>query len=109
MKDSITQTSTISRSQREPNRIRFALVTRDQEIIEFVNYSRYATTSPIKRYVFPENRSPQSCRPRVKALFHHGYLERVQPLVTPEKGSSEIAYCLGDQGREVLKGRDIEM
>ncbi len=97
----------VSRSVREPDRVQFALVPRDQEILAFVNDSRYATTSHIRRYVFPENRSPQSCRRRVKALFHHGYLERVQPLVVPEKGSSELAYCLGWQGREFLKGHGV--
>lgn len=82
--------------------VSFALTERDIAILKAVNRCRYLRTGQIKRLVFPENRSIQSTRRRLKYLYHSGYLGRVMPFVQIGSGGEETAYFLDQPGQELL-------
>ena len=87
--------------ERQDN-VRFRLQVRDMEILKVVNRYRYLRTNQIKRLVFPENRSIQSTRKRLKYLFHNGFLGRINPFVAPGAGQPDTAYYLEKSGAEML-------
>ena len=82
--------------------VRFRIQSRDFEILRAVNRYRYLRTNQIKRLVFPENRSVQSARKRLKYLFHNGFLGRINPFVAPGAGQPDTAYFLEKNGAELL-------
>jgi hypothetical protein len=88
---------------REPA-VAFALTARDLDILRAVHRCRYLKTSQIQRLVFPDCRTVQSARRRLKYLYHNGYLGRVAPLLVFGKGGGETAYYLDRPGAELLAG-----
>lgn len=82
--------------------VNFRLQQRDLEILKVVNRYRYLRTNQIKRLVFPENRSIQSTRKRLKYLFHNGFLGRINPFVAPGAGQPDTAYFLEKSGAELI-------
>ncbi len=87
--------------ERQEN-IRFRLQSRDIEILKVINRYRYLRMNQIKRLVFPENRSPQSARKRLKYLFHNRFLGRINPFVQPGAGQPDTAYFLEKDGAQLL-------
>lgn len=76
---------------------------RDLEILVGLNRYRYLRTGQIKRLVFPDCKSIQSCRRRLKYLFHDGLIGRIQPFVQIGKGQPDTAYYLEKKGAEALQ------
>ena len=75
---------------------------RDLGILEALARYRYLRTSQISRLLFPENRTIQSARRRLKYLFHAGLVGRIQPIMGVQDGPGEIAYYLDRKGRGLL-------
>lgn len=82
--------------------VSFRLQERDVFILQVLNRYRYLRTNQIKRLIFPENRSVQSCRKRLKYLFHNGLVGRINPFVAPGAGQPDTAYFLEKFGAETL-------
>jgi hypothetical protein len=99
----VTKKTYLPQHERIPGGIAFTLTDRDIDILSAVNRCRFMRTGQIWRLVFPGNTSMQSCRRRLKYLYHNEFLERVVPFVQIGKGSAETAYCLGKLGRAFLE------
>ena len=97
----------LPKNTRKPANANFVLTKRDIEILSTLGRYRYLRTSQISRLIFPENKTLQSARRRLKYLYHHGYVGRIQPLVQAGSGDGEIAYFLDPSGREVLDSDDL--
>ncbi len=96
--------SRLSTHKREPERVSFVMNDRDVEILRFLNQYRYLRTGQIKSLAFPENKTVQSARRRIRYLYHHMYIHRIQPLIrVGESQSGETAYFLAGKGIELLE------
>lgn len=93
----------LSKNIRKKDGLNFVLTDRDIEILRAVNSCRYLRTSQIKRIVFPENKTLQSTRRRLKYLFHNKFLGRIAPFIQIGQGEGETAYYLDKAGGELLK------
>lgn len=80
----------------------FHITERDIEILKAVNRCRYLKVEQVKRLVFPENKSKQSCQKRLKYLYHGKFLGRIVPFVQPGHGGESTAYFLDKNGAELL-------
>lgn len=98
----MSERAALSRTRRTTG-VRFHLTERDLELLRAVNRYRYLRTGQIKRLVFPENRSLQSTRRRLKYLFHNGFLGRIAPLAEVGKAPPETAYYLDKAGIRLLE------
>lgn len=92
----------LSRYRREGN-VSFVLTARDVDILRAVNRCRYLRTGQIHRLVFPDCRSNQSARRRLKYIYHNQYLGRIAPFTQAGQGSGEMAYFLDQAGAEFLR------
>jgi hypothetical protein len=81
----------------------FLLTERDLAVLQAVDRCRYLRTGQIHRLVFPDCRSNQSARRRLKYLYHNGYLGRVTPFLQAGQGSAEMAYFLDRTGADCLR------
>lgn len=97
----------LSRHRRAAN-IPFLMTERDLRLLEAVDRYRYLRTGQIHRLIFPECRSVQSARRRLKYLFHNRFLGRITPYIRPGEGSGETAYFLDRAGAELLRLQGIE-
>lgn len=97
----------LSRSRRE-RRVAFLMTERDLRLLAAVDRYRYLRTGQIHRLVFPECRSVQSARRRLKYLFHNRFLGRITPLIRPGEGSGETAYFLDKVGAALLRSHGID-
>lgn len=95
--------SQLSKTTRQPKAVRFTLTERDMAILRSLAQYRYLRTGQIQRLHFPENTSPQSTRRRLKYLFHHGFVGRIEAMIQVGKGSAEVAYYLDKQGLALLE------
>ncbi len=95
--------SQLSKTTRQPKAVRFSLTERDMAILHSLAQYRYLRTGQIQRLHFPENTSPQSTRRRLKYLFHHGFVGRIEAMIAVGKGSAEVAYFLDKQGLALLE------
>ena len=84
----------LSTTTRQPKNIQFQVTERDILILEALKRYRYLKTSQISRLIFPENKTIQSTRRRLKYLFHAGMIGRLQPFIQVGKSSGETAYYL---------------
>ena len=84
----------LSTSIRQPKKVQFQITERDVQILESLKRYRYLKTSQIARLVFPENKTVQSTRRRLKFLFHAALIGRLQPFIQVGKSSGETAYYL---------------
>ena len=97
----------LSTTQREPERIRFVLTDRDVDILKQLNHYRYLRTGQIRSLVFSDNVTAQSTRRRIRYLYHHKYINRIQPLIrVGSKLSGETAYFLAKEGIKILESMD---
>jgi hypothetical protein len=90
-----------------PKPRRFRLTERDYRILSALNAYRYLRTGQVHRLLFPECRTPQMARRRLRHLAdpHYGYLRRIEPYVQVGQGSAETAWFLGRAGEEILRAR----
>jgi hypothetical protein len=93
----------LSRHKRNTKGVPLAITDRDIEILKAVNRCRYMRTGQVKRLVFPENKSTQSCQRRLKRLFHKKFLGRIMPFVQIGNGGTESACYLDEDGIALLK------
>ena len=95
----------LSRSVPKKGGVPLQLQERDTAIIQAVHRYRYLRTGQINRLFFPENKTVQSARRRLKLLFHNKYLERIAPFIQEGNNDqdTEFAYCLGSAGRSLLE------
>ncbi len=98
-----------ARTQRIKGGVAFRVTERDIDILKAVNRYRYMRTGQIKRLIFPENQSSQSCQKRLKLLFHNKYLGRAHPFLQygNEGQNSEVAYFLDQAGAKCLNENGI--
>jgi len=94
--------SNLPRSRRKPKAVSFKLVSRDLDILRSLARYRYLRTSQIKRLHFTENKSIQSARRRLKYLYHHGFVGRIESLIQTGHGIAETAYFLDRKGQDIL-------
>lgn len=86
----------------------FILTARDFEILKAVSRYRYLQTNQIKRLLFAGNKDNQAARNRLRRLYDHGYLGRIQPYVRIGEGeNADIAYYLERKGHEQLEGEGV--
>ena len=99
----------LSRRARDPACGDFLLTERDVEILRALNRCRFLQTGQINRAVFPGNATLQSARRRLRFLFHHGFVGRIQLYAPPDGGSAETAYHLDAAGAAELdaRGEDV--
>lgn len=93
----------LSKHTRESAGVPFALTERDVEILRAVNRFRYLKTGQINRLLFPECKTQQSTRRRLKYLFHNKFIGRIMPLTRMGEGAGEITYFLDKAGEEYLQ------
>lgn len=96
------------RHKRASGEVRFVMTTRDVAILEALNRYRFMRTSQIRKLVFTNNESLQSCQRRLKYLYHNYFIGRIIPLIQIGQGIGESAYYLEKKGVEVLEEQDIE-
>ena len=62
-------------------------------------------TGQVKRLIFPENQSSQSCQKRLKLLFQNCYLGRAHPFLQfgNDNQNSEVSYYLDQAGTAFLR------
>ena len=100
----------LSTVKREPERVRFTLTDRDIEILKYFNQYRYLRTSQVKLLAFPENVTLQSTRRRIRYLYHHKFINRIQPLIRPGVNlSGETAYFLAEEGVQLLTSMEVKI
>ncbi len=85
--------------------VAFVLTTRDLDILRALNRYRYLRTGQVQRLCFPNCRSIQSARRRLKYLFHNRYVGRITPYIQIGQGSCEVAYYLEKEGRKLLESQ----
>lgn len=73
---------------------------RDIKILKTLNDYRYLNTSQVHRLIFSDNKTPQSARRRLQALYHHSYIGRLAPYVQAGKTSADFVYYLDKVGEE---------
>ena len=80
------------------------LTKRDREIVKAVYTHRFLTTFQIENLIFLKGQPPKrtQCRRRLQLLYHHGFLDRVFPLVTRDEGAKPIIHCLAEGGAELI-------
>lgn len=81
----------------------FRIQERDIQILKALNVYRYMRTGQVKRFAFPECSSIQSCRRRLKYLFHNEYVGRIQPYIQIGKGQPDTAYFLKEKGADLVR------
>lgn len=95
--------SPLPKYKRAPKRVNFQITDRDLEILRALNRYRYMRSGQIHRLLFSDNGTVQSARRRLRALYHHSYIERARPYVQVGKPAPEMAYYLGRKGRQLMK------
>ncbi|HXT13491.1 MAG TPA: replication-relaxation family protein [Candidatus Angelobacter sp.] len=98
----------LPRFQRSPDVAPFQLTERDKEILRLVYRHRFLRSSHICALI---SGSSQQILRRLKSLYHHGYLSRPRAQVDyyHHGGSSQMVYCLGNNGLSLLKDELVEM
>jgi len=99
----------LPRNKRKPGGVNFVLTDRDVEILKCLARYRYLQTSQIQRLIFPENKSIQSARRRLKILFHNKIVGRIEPFAPIGRGTAEVVYCLDKLGYETLDAICVEV
>ncbi len=94
--------SNLPRSTRKPAAVNFRLTARDLDILRSLAKYKYLRTGQVRRLNFLDNKSIQSARRRLKYLYHHGFVGRIEALVQTGNGASETAYFLERKGQEIL-------
>lgn len=92
----------LPQNQRQKSAVSFVITDRDVDICRVLNRYRFLRSGQIKRLVFPNTTTMQSTRRRLKYLYHHGYVGRIEPFIQVGKGSAETAYFLDKAGRTLL-------
>ena len=92
---------------RSPKEVQFTLMTRDLTILQALGRYRYLRTGQIARLVFPDAKTVQSARRRLKYLYHAGYVGRIQPMTDSALGHAEMAYYLERAGAEMLEDDNL--
>lgn len=87
----------------------FDITQRDVELLKALNSYRYLQTGQIQRLLFPENKSTQSTRRRLRHLYRHKYVNRVKPYVQIGKHNGESAFFLGAKGIKLLVDNGINV
>lgn len=87
---------------RVPRKVNFVLTERDLAILEALGRYRYLRTGQVSRLIFPDSKTVQSARRRLKYLYHAGYIGRIQPMTDSALGHAEMAYFLEPAGAELL-------
>lgn len=81
---------------------KFILQNRDINIVRAVNNYRYLLTGQIRKLVFPENKTLQSTRRRLRYLCHGNYLRRLEIGTNVSSLKSEAVFYLGLEGKRIL-------
>lgn len=94
-----------TRSQSIP---RFALTSRDREIVRAVYLHRFLRSSDIAKLI---DGSQQHILRRLQLLFHNGYLTRPRAQLDyyTKGGSREIVYGLGNRGAKLLRDSGVKL
>ena len=87
---------------RMPRAVNFVLTERDLAILKALGDYRYLRTGQVARLVFPDSKTMQGARRRLKYLYHAGYVGRIQPMTDSALGQAEMAYFLEPAGADLL-------
>lgn len=90
------------RLKRNPDASPFQMQDRDIKVLKAVNILRYLKTDQIKRLLF-QFCGMQSVKRRLRKLFDHGFLGRIEAYARHGQGSFEMAYYLDTEGIKFLK------
>lgn len=97
-----TKRSHLPKIGRSPKSVKFVVTERDLSVLDALGRYRYLRTGQIARLIFPQSKTVQSARRRLKYLYHAGYVGRIQPLIDSALGQSEMAYYLEPSGASLL-------
>jgi hypothetical protein len=89
--------------------IPFKLTGRDLEILRAVHRYRYLRTGQVWRLLFPETRTLQSARRRLRRLTSGRYLVRIGRAGQAGEGFPESAFALGEAGSALLSSLGDEL
>ena len=96
----------LKRHRRQPAQAgSFQLTERDQQVIEAVWEYRFLQRRHLQELVFHQASTAVVCH-RLQLLYHHGYLDRHDRPILPQKGAP--LYTLGPQGAELIAERSGE-
>lgn len=82
--------------------VNFVLTERDLHILYALGRYRYLRTGQVARLIFPQSKTVQSARRRLKYLYHAGFVGRIQPIADNPTSQPEMAYFLEAAGAELL-------
>ena len=92
----------LPRTKRAKNPPRFTLVERDFEILHAVLSNRFLSTRQVW-WLFPDS-SEKNLTVRLRDLYHHGYLDRIQlPVSSSQEG---LIYAMTEKGAGLLAEHD---
>lgn len=81
------------------------LTDRDVEVLEALNVHRILSGDQLRRLVF--ECSGSRVRRRLRALYDHGFIERISLVAQPARGIPPFVYSLTRRGAEALQELDI--
>lgn len=86
---------------------RLRLTLRDIAILEALCTARYMTAPQIQALHWRENRGGalgqrKACQRRLRQLFAHGLVRRIEPLIRYSEGKKPLIYALDKAGAQVL-------
>lgn len=89
------------------NRTQLRLTLRDVEVLEAIYTARYMTAPQIQALFWRENRGGhwgqrKACQRRLRQLFAHGLVRRIEPLIRYSEGKKPLIYALDKAGAQVL-------
>ena len=84
------------------------LTLRDVEVLEDIYTSRYMTVPQIQALHWRESKGGQAianlkaCQRRMRQLFEHGLVRRIEPLIRYSEGKKPLIYALDKGGAQIL-------
>lgn len=83
------------------------LTLRDVAVLEALYTTRYLTGPQIQALFWRQNRGGQfgqrkACQRRLRHLFEHGLVRRIEPLIRYSEGKKPLIYALAQAGAQVL-------
>ena len=84
------------------------LTLRDVEVLENIYTSRYMTVPQIQALHWRESKGGQAianlkaCQRRMRQLFEHELVRRIEPLIRYSEGKKPLIYALDKGGAQIL-------
>lgn len=91
------------------NAIPFQMTERDIAILKALARYRYMRTGQIKRLLFPDNKTLQPVRRRLRHLRTHKYIGHLQTVISTARPNPEMAFYLTPKGIDAITTEGAEL